>query len=491
MRRYITIFLWFGATALFSQKYYGLYRSNYSGSLGIQENPAVFTSQKIKWDANLFGFGVGFYTQTGFIANESGLSLLSGQKEVKNASDSIPSNYNPDKQALFYMNNPTSNYVGLMMNMVVHGPSLVFRVKDFSFGFFTNARLAFSAPDVPAFFNYYDLKNIVDFSKRQVNPFDVSFMQWTEIGLHAGKKFQIGNSGHEISIGANVKYLMGYEAGYIANKSNFNFVKIQDSIITGSSNVEIGFSTGKSTNLNDYKYTQNGKGYGLDLGVEYLVPQSDVDEEEFPTEYAMKIGASIKDIGAIQFDKNAQVHKYVISSATSVPTKYLNGSKYIDDIVQTSSSIVYDDPLASQVSQSFSMALPTTLNLMVDYRVLKHVFASASIQRRITFGERQVLAINMMGIVPRFEKRWLEIGLPLSFIEDKMFGLGAYIRLGFLTIGSDQLNALLFKQSKLNSADFYLALKINPFRSKPKEESFESFGSSNGKRKGDYGCYKF
>ena len=81
--------------------------------------------------------------------------------------------------------------------------------------------------------------------------------------------------------------------------------------------------------------------------------------------------------------------------------------------------------------------------------------------------------------------------MPLSFIEDKMFGLGAYIRLGFLTIGSDQLNALLFKQSKLNSADFYLALKINPFRSKPKEESFESFGSSNGKRKGDYGCYKF
>ena len=101
MRRYITIFLWFGATALFSQKYYGLYRSNYSGSLGIQDNPAVFTSQKIKWDANLVGLGVGFYTQTGFIANESGLSLLNGQKEVKNASDSMPSNYNPDKQALF------------------------------------------------------------------------------------------------------------------------------------------------------------------------------------------------------------------------------------------------------------------------------------------------------------------------------------------------------------------------------------------------------
>jgi hypothetical protein len=491
MRRYIIIILWLGSTVLFSQKYYGLYRSNYSGSLGIQDNPAVFTSQKIKWDANLVGFGIGFYTQTGFIANESGLSLINGQKEVKNASDSLPANYNPDKQALFYMNNPTSSYVGLMFNTVVHGPSLVFRVKDFSFGFFTNARAAFSASDIPAFFNYYDLKNIVDFSKRQVDPFSVGFMQWSEIGINAAKKIPIGNSGHEISIGANFKYLMGFEAGYIANKSNFNFVKIQDSIITGSSNVEIGFSTGKFTNLNDYKYTQNGKGYGLDLGVEYLVPQSDADEEEYPTEYAMKIGASIKDIGAIQYDKNAQVHKYVISSATSVPTKYLNGSKYIDDIVQTSSSIVYDDPLASQVSQSFSMALPTSLNLTVDYRAIEHVFVNASIQRRIVLGERQVLAMNFMGIVPRYEKRWFEIGMPLSFIEDKIFGLGAYIRLGFLTVGSDQLNALLFKQTKLNSADFYLALKINPFRSRPKEESYESFGSSNGKRKKDYGCYKF
>jgi hypothetical protein len=106
-------------------------------------------------------------------------------------------------------------------------------------------------------------------------------------------------------------------------------------------------------------------------------------------------------------------------------------------------------------------------------------------------GERQVLAMNFMAIVPRYEKRWFEIGMPLSFIEDKIFGLGAYIRLGFLTVGSDQLNALLFKQSKLNSADFFLALKIKPFRSVPKEESYESFGSSIGKRKNDYGCFKF
>jgi|LauGreDrversion4_2_1035121.scaffolds.fasta_scaffold48620_3 hypothetical protein len=491
MRRYIIIILWLVSTILFSQKYYGLYRSNYSGSLGIQDNPAVFTSQKVKWDVNLVGFGIGFYTQTGFIANESGLSLLNGQKEVKNASDSLPANYNPDKQALFYANNPTSNYVGLMFNAVVHGPSLVFRVKDFSFGFFTNARAAFSAIDVPAFFNYYDLKNIVDFSIRQVDPFSAGFMQWSEIGINGAKKIQIGSLGHEISIGANFKYLMGFEAGYIANKSSFNFVKIQDSIITGNSNVEIGFSTGKSTNLDDYKYTQNGKGYALDLGVEYLVPQSDADEEEYPTEYAIKIGASIKDIGAIQFDKNAQVHKYIVSSATSVPTKYLNGSKYIEEIVQKSSSIIYDDPLASQVSQSFSMALPTSLNLTFDYRAIKHVFVNASVQRRIVLGERQVLAMNFMGIVPRYEKRWFEIGMPLSFIEDKIFGLGAYIRLGFLTVGSDQLNALLFKQSKLNSADFFLALKINPFRSVPKEESYESFGSSIGKRKNDYGCFKF
>jgi hypothetical protein len=75
-----------------------------------------------------------------------------------------------------------------------------------------------------------------------------------------------------------------------------------------------------------------------------------------------------------------------------------------------------------------------------------------------------------MAIGARFEKRWFEAGASLSLTEDKWFGVGTYVRLGLLTIGSDHINALIFGQPKFRGADVYMSLKIMPFGSGEKEE---------------------
>jgi len=64
------------------------------------------------------------------------------------------------------------------------------------------------------------------------------------------------------------------------------------------------------------------------------------------------------------------------------------------------------------------------------------------------------------------------------------FRLGTSMRIGFLTVGSDNIGGFVGK-SALTGMDFYFSLKANPF-------TLNFLGGSGGRRKGkSVKCYKF
>ena len=67
-----------------------------------------------------------------------------------------------------------------------------------------------------------------------------------------------------------------------------------------------------------------------------------------------------------------------------------------------------------------------------------------------------------MAVTPRFEHRWLGISTPIVLLNYQKLSLGTSIRLAFLTIGSDDIGSF-FGRKNLDSTDFYVALKVNPF----------------------------
>lgn len=470
--------------SLYSQRYSGNHFGGYSGVYGIQENPASFVNKRPKWDINIIGTGLYGYTEYGYIADQSVLSML-GRTAV-NASDSIPSNFDAEKEALFYTNQYDKTLTGFMFQQIIHLPSFCFKINNFSFGLFANARVGTDAMNAPNFFNYNILKDIIDYKPYTVTPFAVNAMAWGEIGLNIGYAHKLENE-NILSIGINPKYLMGFEAAYFQNKTDYNFYRERDTFFADDANISVGFATGASRTTNDYNFGVQGTGLGLDVGAEYMIPNTD---EESKSPHRMKFGLAIRDIGAITFDKNAERHDFAIKSSEFGVVKGItyNRNHNYDVLKRLSAAIYNGDSTRSLTSREITIYTPTSLSAYWDYNIKEGFFVNIYATRRVKTLQQQLSAPNVFMLSGRFEKRWFEAGASVSLTEDSWFGVGTYIRLGLLTIGSDHINTFFFSQPKLRGSDFYVSLKIMPFGSgEPKDKGIDRIGGGKG---GGFGCFK-
>lgn len=482
MHRYLLFFFLIVALNGYGQRYLGNHIGGYSGVYGIQENPASFVSKKPVWDINILGTGLFTYTEYGYLQDESLLSAMN--KSIVNGMDSIPLNFNPDEESLFFANRYDQTLTGLMFQQTIHLPSFCFKVKRFSFGAFSNIKIAADAMEVPNFFNYGNLQNLVEFQNYHISPFSINAMAWGEIGVHMGYAHELEN-GHTLAVGLNPKYLLGFEAAYAQNKSDYNFYRDRDTFFASSANVGVGFATGASRTTQGYNFGVQGTGLGLDIGAEYIIPNED---EERRSPHYMKFGISVKDIGSIKFDNNTEQHNYAIKDVDFGVLKSINRNlPHNYDILKRLSAAVYQgDSLRSKISNEMTMHLPTSLQLTWDYNMHSDFYIHGYIARRLKTLERQIAAPNVIAASIRYERRWFEAGLSASLTEDKWFGVGSYVRLGLLTIGTDHINALLLGQPKLRGADIYMSLKIMPFGSDEKQEETDYIRNRGGRR---YGCY--
>lgn len=456
-----------------SQRFSGNYIGNYSGVYGIQENPATFVNKKPKWDINIIGTGIHFYNEYGYFANESVLSL-SGKTGSKNGTVTIPADYNAETDALYYIRSYPDPIFGFIFNQVTNLPSFALNFDKSSIGFFTNLRVQGDGLTAPTFFNYKNLDRLIDFQNYKVATTNLNTMVWGEIGANYAYQHQLYND-HVISIGANVKYLLGYEAFYVQNKKDYEFYRVRDTFVSTEANVTVGFATGVSKTGGAYKFGVNGTGLGADLGVEYMIPY---DEEDAPSNYKIKFGAAIKDIGSISFSNNAEEHNFVSRKLDSTFEFVLRNKANNYQPLQRVSYWLYGDSSKSQVAKEIKMYLPTALNAHMDMHVRDNFFVNAYFSRRIGSNMKQIAAPNVWMVGGRYEKRWFESGISMSLTEDQWFGVGTYVRVGPLTIGSDHINTVLFSQSQLKGSDIYMNLRILIFAEKDKINSgFLGLGS--------------
>lgn len=468
--------------SIYSQRYSGHNFSGYSGVYGIQDNPASFVNKRPKWDVNLVGLSLYGYTDYGFIANQSILSM--DGMSVINTTDSIPRNIDDATEARFFANRYEGSVTGLMFQSTIHLPSVCFKIKNMSFGLFTNMRVGADAMDVPAFFNYMDLKDLTDLKPYKVEPFIVNAMAWGEIGFHFGYKHELQNENF-LSIGINPKYLIGYEAAYIQNKTTYNFVRERDTFFASDANLSVGFASGASTKDNSYNFGGTGSGFGLDVGVEYMIPTRDDDENLSP--HFMKFGLAVKDIGAVTFNNRTEVHDFAVNSSEFGVIKQITYNKNHNyDVIKRLSAQVYNgDSLYSLKAKEFTMYTPMSISAYWDYNFKKDFYVNLFATRRVKTLNMQLSAPNIFMVSGRYEKRWFEAGMSASLTEDNWFGVGTYVRLGLLTIGSDHINTFFFSQPKLRGSDFYLSLKIMPFGSGEKNSEDDRYRGSPG---GKTGC---
>ncbi|MDX1942445.1 MAG: DUF5723 family protein [Saprospiraceae bacterium] len=445
-------------TNLHAQEQLGIRTSNYGGINSLLLNPANSHTTPFAWDANLLEFGQFFDNNYAFIENFRLLDLLQNPEGVELRSLLREANKEPAPNTIvvdFYFNDQKKYATN---STQVLGPSLMLRLnEDNTVGFFTRARAAVDARDVPSSLGYYEYNRQPFEEPLLVEPTHGNALSWTEIGLNYARRAY--NDYGEMSFGASLKFLQGYEAIYMRNNSNFDLTQLRENRLRGTS---VDFSYGFASaglDSEEWQLQRNGIGAGLDLGFVF----SFSEEEDGP--YRWKVGASILDLGLIRFNRAAQKHEIRTNDIQEISLDIYNqfsNAADLDSILSLFSEQLLNDPSASLQATSFAMGLPTALSAQADINVLPSFFVNAAIVQSVPVQKIAIRRNNIAAITPRFEQRWFELAVPISLLDWQQLRVGVAARIAFFWFGTEDFNSV-FKKSEFNSADFYMAIKINPF----------------------------
>lgn len=463
-----------------AQEQLGLRLETYSGVSSLSINPAGNLNNPLKWDFNLAGGGIFLENNYAYLRETSLIRLLQHRSDAKFlAAEDIEGPASDNTFIIDFFNDGAKRF--LNVSGFVAGPSLALRfAENHSVGMFTNLRSAAGSFNFPNVFSYYKYDSKPFFEDFEVPKLRAGLLNWSEIGLNYAIK--IPTAGGSMNFGINLKYLQGYEAGYLESQSNYKHTKLpNNSIELALPNSHYGFALKDPSSV---FAERNGRGLGADLGFTWI-------SEEHEDGYRLKLGASLLDLGYIKFNKNAEAHSLQVDTTVTVRLDdYDQFSLPVDlkPLVHSFSQNTLGDPIASLDADNFRMALPAVLSLQVDYGVTEFLYVNALYTQRLPTFSNGPRRGNLLAVTPRIQHRWYSVSMPVSLYNWSRLHVGVAARFGWLVVGSDDV-AGIFSKENFTGSDFYFAIKVNPFNIRGNENGGGRSGHFGNKRK--VKCYDF
>ncbi|MEL6846589.1 MAG: DUF5723 family protein, partial [Bacteroidota bacterium] len=227
-----------------------------------------------------------------------------------------------------------------------------------------------------------------------------------------------------------------------------------------------------------------GAGLGIDLGATYQLNDQ------------LKVGASLMDIGFVRFGLNTQFNRFEARDTFQITAGEQAEVEGLLGAVEFLNSKVIARNHSSRQSENFAMWLPAGLSLQADYAVTDNFFVNAVVIRRVPTPGVGVKRANLMAVTPRFESQWFGVSAPLVWYDDRDLRMGLALRMGPLTVGSDNLSGFV-RQDEFSGGDVYAALRVTPFNVDINRRGGFGTGRARGykppRRRGGRGepkCYK-
>ncbi|WP_445737042.1 DUF5723 family protein [Mariniflexile sp.] len=427
--------------ALNAQSYFGYTFDNYSGIHGVTLNPANIVDSPFKADINLI----------------SGSVFLGSDYFGINIQDILKSEegFDIDSDAQKFIKDDNNFF----LNLDFLGPSFMFNLnKKSSIGITTRVRAFLNVNNIngelfESLSDGFDETTDFDFN---IKDFNGTIHAWGEVGLTYGR-ILIKNEDHLLKGGVTLKYLQGVGSTFFSAPSITGRYDASANTLTTAGNLNYGSSQEDFDEV-DFDLKNLTAGYGADIGFAYQWNDkknhatSDPATQRF-TKYKLKIGASITDIGSINY-KESELTTYNLNAT-------VDADSFDEDVAEA----IEDNYTGVTTIASTKVRLPTALNLLVDYKIVGKLYASLATSMSLVSNNTPTAnsIINMVSFAPRLEISWLSIYSPVSFRQYGDIAWGAGLRLGPLTVGSGSvLTNLLSKNSKFT--DVYFGLKIPIYR---------------------------
>ena len=475
------------------QGWTGLATSNYSGPNGEYRNPASLTDSRYKFYVSLGGADVNFYTNyltvkapytpwqvlRGTVGNE-----YRDQRGNIVFRDSYLQEQALDGRAKLATASAEVRLPALQISLGArHTLALGSRVRGFV--------QATDVSEPVARLARYGLKDAqrLDLAQKVLsdNAFNIGVNAFQEINLSYAYAFD-PNDEHVFAGGFTAKYLVGLASAYIKNQGVDYQVYGADSVQLRSRNLGYGYTDYRYYERSSFKvadlYGSNrlGRGAGLDVGLSYewrpdfasyngkLDGQDYTDHTQ--NKYRLKLALALVDVGLIQYDNPTYAHQSGINGITNVQWGRLDTIKYrslegLDNLVQR--VVVLNDR-----GRKFTSTLPTAIHFTADYRVRSHLYAGlAWTQNVVPLSALGARTVSTLALLPRFEHKYAEVALPVLLTNNyHSLQVGAMLRLGPLTVGSDNLGGL-FGTTTLTGYDFYASLGWGILKKRPKDRDHD------------------
>jgi hypothetical protein len=432
----VFVFLALGTLRTQAQEFPGYSTGNYTGVNGVFSNPANIADSKYRWDVNLFSF-----------------SMLVGNNNASFSLKDIGSTFNGDS----LRNKLTGKGAALtsgMLNMDIHGPSFMFNLgKKNAVAFTSRARVMVNIKNIDGHladqFMNTDASTTLPYTFSTASDNVINVNAWTEFGASFARVLMEDGPNY-FKGGITLKYLAGFANGYL-RLNNVNGTLAQDFTGTYLSQTtgQVGLGFG-GTRIDDIKSGKagsfNSSGFGADIGFVYELKPT-------PHQYKLKIGVALLDIGSISYKRDTSRSGSYTASITGGEKAYVDDFGKVDDYKQYfEAHPQFFTPAPTNGKTSYSASLPTTLQLEVDYHLLKKFYLNMSGQFSLatTTDAKPYNSSYYSGwsLTPRYEGRRFGFYLPVSYNGLTHFNAGYCIRFGPVFAGSGSALTALFNNSK-------------------------------------------
>jgi len=466
-------------TGVQGQYFTGATAGTYSGVGNVVVNPAFLSNSRYYVDVNVFSGGTFIHNNYAYLLRDDykfSDFFLPGSEFPMHEKE-----YGQGERPAYTVENKRAK--NLHFDGRIMGPSVMVAVNDHTFAFQTNFRSVNSFRDIPydmANYFYYSLdykpQHGMEYEHR--DPIKFGTLTWSEIGFSWAYMFKKYDR-DRWSFGISAKFLMGHAGSYVYVDHLKYFTPDDDNVYVRNLNGEAGYSLPVDYASNElYSGAKvKGIGVGFDIGVSYIHTEKGHSNMKYRRlcqqryeNYKYKIGVSLMDFGYIRF--NDQARKYDYDNVSGYWEQVDTLKTYYDNLEFISNDVnsrFYDSPEDALTANNFTMYLPATLGVQLDYHYVNNWYVSASLRLPINFAKSQVRAPAGMMIAPRIETSVFELGVPLTLYDMRHPMVGAYMRFYNFTVGTDNLAGFV-NLTNHYGFNVYFSFKINFIKNRCKRK---------------------
>ncbi len=453
------------------QEMAGLVHSNHAGTDVLFSNPAGLHHQKDWLSIHLFTGDIFFSNNYLFFDKKdiNYANLASGDP-----SSIMHSTGYGDKERPFYIYNKKRN-TRSDIGVKLQGLAGMYIQQQHAFAVFSGVRSMVHihniTPELGRFI-YYGLGYIPQHDKvYYLKDFNSSMITYSELGFSYAYQWNRAMS-HNWNFGMSVKRL-SVLGGYYLHIDNARYNVINDSTLdiqALDADMGVAYPGNPNVDFSLDNINSNGKGWALDIGVEYqkLIRRQSKSRVHQKAcmhkywDYKYRIGVSLMDFGVLTLKKDTELHEYLNTDYTwyEIDTlDYVSLHQFFREL----SARFYGDPNASKIGSVFRMWPSTSLNISGDYNFENGLYLNASLVYNLSFfGGFFVRKPNILSVTPRFERPNFELALPLSVYygwRPLYPRIGIAMRFYYVTIGSDNIISLV--RNKIKDLNVFVSIKFN------------------------------